>query len=75
MTLIKKRDVDSYLSARRKKIVFPFAPASQPSATGNSRGTTPGEKITSPGSHQLRDREPASIPPVGPYVGPVGSVD
>ncbi len=33
MSLIKKSDVQNYLSARRKKIVFPFGPASQPDAT------------------------------------------
>lgn len=37
MNLIKKADVKNHLSARRKKIVFPFGPASQPDATGYSR--------------------------------------
>jgi hypothetical protein len=36
MSLIKKADVKNYLSARRKKIVFPFGPVNQPDATGYS---------------------------------------
>jgi hypothetical protein len=36
MSLIKKADVENYFSARRKKIVFPFGPVSQPDATGYS---------------------------------------
>ena len=45
MSLIKKADVNNYLAARRKKLVFPFAPVSQPDGTGYSgkgrRGTNP----------------------------------
>ena len=36
MSLIKKADVNNYLAARRKKIIFPFAPVSQPDAAGYS---------------------------------------
>ena len=35
MILIKKADVENYLSARRKKTVFPFALVSEPNATGS----------------------------------------
>jgi hypothetical protein len=36
MSVIKKADVKNHLSTRRKKLVFPFAPVSQPDATGYS---------------------------------------
>ncbi|WP_158748611.1 hypothetical protein [Acidobacterium sp. S8] len=36
MSLIKKSDVQNYRAERRKKSVFPFAPTSQPDATGYS---------------------------------------
>jgi hypothetical protein len=36
MSLIKKADVNNHLAARRKRITFPFAPVSQPDATGYS---------------------------------------
>jgi hypothetical protein len=35
MILIKKADVENYLSARRKKTVFPFGLVSEPNATGD----------------------------------------
>jgi hypothetical protein len=41
MTLIKKRDVKDYFAARRRARTHPFAPASQPDATGFS-GPEPG---------------------------------
>jgi hypothetical protein len=48
MSLIKKADVQGYLSARRRKIVFPFAPKRQPNAIGNS-GDGPREaKVNDP---------------------------
>ena len=36
MSLIKKAEVNNHLAARRKKSIFPFAPVSQPDATGYS---------------------------------------
>jgi len=52
MSLIKRADVENYFSARRKKIVFPFGPVSQPDATGYSgngrRDTNP--NVTSSGT-------------------------
>ena len=36
MSLIKKADVENHLSARRRKILFPFGLVSQPDATGYS---------------------------------------
>jgi hypothetical protein len=45
MSLIKKADVNNHLAARRKKLVFPFAPVSQPDATGYSGK---GRRDTSP---------------------------
>ncbi len=45
MSLIKKADVKNHLAARRKKIIFPFGPASQPDAAGYSGN---GRRDTSP---------------------------
>jgi hypothetical protein len=54
MSLIKKADVNNHLAARRKKLIFPFAPVSQPDGTGysgngrrvtNPNGTNPGTSI------------------------------
>jgi hypothetical protein len=56
MSLIKKADVENYLSARRKKIVFPFGPVSQPDATGYSgngrRDTNP--NVTNSGTSAIK---------------------
>lgn len=45
MSLIKKSDVKDHLSARRKKIVFPFGPVSAPDATGYSGDKPRGAKV------------------------------
>jgi len=56
MSLIKKADVENYFSARRKKIVFPFGPVSQPDATGYSgsehRDTNP--HVTNSGTSAVK---------------------
>ena len=45
MSLIKKSVVKNHLSARRKKIVFPFWPVSAPEAAGHSRDEDRGAKV------------------------------
>jgi hypothetical protein len=45
MSLIKKADVNNHLAARRKKLIFPFGPVSQPDATGYSEN---GRRDTNP---------------------------
>jgi hypothetical protein len=45
MSLIKKADVNNHLAARRKKLIFPFGPVSQPDATGDSGN---GRRATNP---------------------------
>jgi hypothetical protein len=63
MSLIKKADVEDYLSARRRKTVFPFAPIRQPNATGPS-GSGPREaKVNDPKSRQVDGQERSSIRP------------
>jgi hypothetical protein len=62
MSLIKKADVQDYLSARRGKTVFPFGPISQPAA-GDSGDGSREAKVNEPKSRQVQDREHPSIRP------------
>ena len=56
MSLIKKADVNNHRAARRKTLIFPFAPLSQPDATGYSgkvhRDTNP--NMTSSGTSAVK---------------------
>ncbi len=63
MSLIKKADVQDYLSARRRKIVFPFAPIRQPNTTGYSRDESREAKVNEPKSRQVDGQERSSIRP------------
>jgi hypothetical protein len=63
MSLIKKADVQDYLSARRRKIVFPFAPIRQPNAIGYSGDESRKAKVNEPKSRQGYDREHSSVRP------------
>jgi len=63
MSLIKKADVQDYLAARRRKIVFPFAPIRQPNATGHSRDGSRETKVNEPKSRQVDGQERSSIRP------------
>lgn len=64
MSLIKKADVQNYLSARRRKTVFPFAPIRQPDATGYSgAGPSREAKVNGPKPRQVDGQEPSSISP------------
>ena len=63
MSLIKKADVQDYLSARRRKIVFPFAPIRQPNATGHSGGGSREAKVNESQSRQVDGQERSSITP------------
>ncbi len=60
MSLIKKADVNNHLAARRKKLIFPFAPVSQPDATGYSgkerRDTNP--NMTNSGTSIAKKPQP-----------------
>ena len=79
MSLIKKADVEDYLSARRRKIVFPFAPIRQPNVTGHSGNVSREAKLNEPKPRQVDDQERSSIrPSVAPtksYFGPDRSAD
>jgi hypothetical protein len=57
MSLIKKADVQNYLSARRRKTVFPFAPIRQPDATGYSGAGSRDAKVDEPKSREPKSRE------------------
>jgi|HubBroStandDraft_1064217.scaffolds.fasta_scaffold386244_2 hypothetical protein len=61
MSLIKKADVQDYLSARRRKIVFPFAPIRQPNTTGHSGDESREAKVKEPKSRQVDGQERSSI--------------
>jgi len=50
MSLIKKADVQNYLSARRRRSMFPFEPASRPEGSHEAQTRTPKP-------HQGHDRE------------------
>jgi hypothetical protein len=60
MSLIKKADVNNHRAARRQKLIFPFAPVSQPDATGYSgngrRDTNP--NVTNPGTSTAKKPQP-----------------
>lgn len=61
MSLIKKADVQDYLSARRRRILFPFAPIRRPNASGSS-GNGPREaKVNEPKLRQVDGQERSSI--------------
>jgi hypothetical protein len=55
MSLIKKADVNNYLAARRKKLIFPFAPVTQPDATGYS-----GDELRRTKANALRSADPST---------------
>jgi len=75
MSLIKKTDVQDYLSARRRKIVFPFAPASQRDATIHSGSGSRDAKLRALKSRQVDGQERSSIRPSAAatesHIGPV----
>jgi len=47
MVLIKKRDVESYFSSRKRKRIHAFRPVSQPDATGFSGEVTGNAAVNS----------------------------
>jgi hypothetical protein len=65
MSLIKKADVKIHLSVRRKKIVFPFGPVSQPDATSYSgngrRDTNPNVTNSDTGSQKGASMNPHAM--------------
>lgn len=63
MSLIKKADVQDYLSARRRKIVFPFAPIRQPDAAGHSGDGPSKTKVNESKSSRVDGQERSSISP------------
>ena len=63
MSLIKKADVQDYLSARRRKIVFPFAPIRQPDAAGHTGDGLRKTKVNESKSRQVDDQERSSTRP------------
>ena len=79
MSLIKKADVQDYLSARRRKIVFPFAPIRQPDAAGHSGDVSREAKVNEPKSRQVDGQERSSIRPsvatTESHVDPARSTD
>lgn len=63
MTLIKKSDVKNHLSTRSNAIVFPFRPASQPDATGNSGDdVTDGDRHFLDSLHHSKEKAPQTRP-------------
>jgi hypothetical protein len=78
MSLIKKADVQDYLAARRRKIVFPFAPMPKANAT-DSLGAGPREaSVNGRKPRQGHDEEHSSIRPSAAatesHVDPAGSI-
>ena len=63
MSLIKKANVQDYLSARRRKIMFPFAPIRQPIASSSSGNGLREAKLNEPKSRQVDGQERPSIRP------------
>jgi hypothetical protein len=63
MSLIKKADVQDYLSALRRKIVFPFAPIRQPDAAGHSGDVSREAKVNESKSGQVDGQERSSTRP------------
>jgi hypothetical protein len=63
MSLIKKADVQDYLSARRRKIVFPFAPFRQPHAAGHSGDESREAKVNESKSRRVDGEKHSSIRP------------
>jgi hypothetical protein len=61
MSLNKNSAVRNHLSARRRKIVFPFAPDTDPDATGCS-GDGPGDPLI---AGQTVSSTTTSITPIG----------
>jgi hypothetical protein len=63
MSLIKKADVQDYLSARRRKIVFPFAPLRQPDAAGHSEDGFREARVNESKSRRVDGEKHSSIRP------------
>jgi hypothetical protein len=63
MSLIKKADVQDYLSARRRKIVFPFAPLRQPDAVGHSGDGSREAKVSESQARRVDGEKRSSIRP------------
>jgi len=64
MSLIKKADVQDYLSARRRKSVFPFAPIRQLNTAGYSGDGSRKAKVNEPKSPQVDGQERSFIRPL-----------
>jgi hypothetical protein len=77
VSLVKNSAVRDYISARRRKIVFPFAPASQQDATGYPENEARDVNMSNAHreSGQAPSFETASITPIGVLINSDGPVD